>query len=311
MPNFLIIGAPKAGTTALYQYLKQHPQIYMSPVKEPGFFAFEGMKLDSGMPFDRSLKERPTDSIERYQYLISNAITDLETYQDLFASVSNQIAIGEASPGYLYHPKACERIHHYIPDAKLIAILRHPVDRAYSSFVHRVQQNLEPITDFNQVIQKEDFRVKDVWWGTRHYVRVGFYCAQIKRYLDTFDKQQLKVYLYEDLASNPVKLIQDIFQFIGVDETVVPDVSTKHLVSGIPKSKFWHNFLNRKSPIKDILKQLIPAKIGKQITSDLRKRNLTKPPLSPDIRRQLIEVYKEDILNLQDLIDRDLSIWLK
>ena len=121
MPNFLIIGAMRAGTTSLYHYLKQHPQVYMSPVKEPRFFALEGEKPDPG---------RPTD-----ERLMNHSITDIEAYRALFQAVSKETAIGEASPLYLYSPKAPERIRHYIPDAKLIAVLRDPVERAYSHFL--------------------------------------------------------------------------------------------------------------------------------------------------------------------------------
>ncbi len=121
MPNFLIVGAMKCGTTALYYYLEQHPQIFMSPVKEPNFFCFEGREgLDSG-----------------------NSITDIAAYRGLFRGVSSERAIGEASHCYLYEPRAVERIKHYTPDARLIAILRSPIERAYSHFLHAVRNGTE------------------------------------------------------------------------------------------------------------------------------------------------------------------------
>ena len=130
MPNFLIIGAMKSGTTALYYYLEQHPQVYMSPVKEPNFFC----------------SEENSDG---------DFATRLGAYQDLFRDVSGEKAIGEASHCYLYEPEAAARIQEYITDAKLIAVLRDPVDRAYSHFLHMVRNGSEPLTDFALALREE------------------------------------------------------------------------------------------------------------------------------------------------------------
>src|SRR5688572_7713518 len=126
MPNFLIIGAAKAGTTSLYSYLNQHPQIFMSPVKEPNFFALEGEKLNFRGPGDAQV-------INRY------SITQLESYRAHFKGITQETCIGEASTLYLDHPKAVERIQHYTPKARLITILRDPVERAFSNFLHAVR----------------------------------------------------------------------------------------------------------------------------------------------------------------------------
>lgn len=132
LPNFLVIGAHKAGTTALYNYLKQHPQVYMSPAKEPRFFALEGKNLKFLGP-----KKDPGNRCR---------FTTLEAYRELFQGVSSEVAIGEASTLYLYSQEAPKRIQHYIPDAKLIAILRNPIKRAYSNFVHAMQDDREVLT---------------------------------------------------------------------------------------------------------------------------------------------------------------------
>src|SRR5918998_2242905 len=126
MPNFLLIGAMKAGTTAFYQLLDKHPQVYMSPNKEPNFFAFEGEKLDFRAPSD-------IEGLNRH------AVTEIEEYQALFDGVSGEKAIGEASHWYMYKPEASGRIKHHLPEAKLIAVLRDPAERAYSEFLHFVR----------------------------------------------------------------------------------------------------------------------------------------------------------------------------
>lgn len=298
MPNFLIIGAAKAGTTALYYYLKQHPQIYMSPVKETNFFALEGEKLDFRGPGDR-------------EAINSFSITDLESYLLQFQGVSNEIAIGEASPLYLYSPKAPERIKFYIPNAKLIAILRNPVERAYASFLHLIRDGREFFTDFAQALQEEKARIQNNWEHIWHYEQMGFYYTQLKRYYDIFRHSQIKVYLYEDFKTRPVSVLQDIFRFLGVDDTFSPDMYIRPNVSGIPKNKVMHTFLTKPNPIKTILKPFFPARLRQRIVTSLKNRNLVKPELSPEIRKQLLQVYREDIMKLQDLIQRDLSKWLE
>ncbi len=298
MPTFLIIGAAKAGTTSLYQYLKEHPQIYMSPQKEPRFFALEGEKIDFRGPGD----------LTRFRY-----VTDLETYRLLFEDVSHEVAIGEASTWYLYIPKAAERIQHYLPDVKLIVMLRDPVERAYSHFSSWRREGVEPLEHFSQAMAAEKERMENNWSPAWHYQQKGFYYHQLKRYFDLFEKSQIKIYLYEDFKANSTNVVQDIFRFLGVDDTIVTDTSQKHNVSGIPRNKALHKFLKQSNPLRGFLHSWVPAKLRQRVKTNLINLNLQNKnqALSPKIRKQFIEVYREDILKLQELINRDLSQWLK
>jgi hypothetical protein len=290
MPNFLIIGAMKSGTTALYYYLEQHPQIYMSPVKEPNFFCLEG-------------QDHPDPK----------AISDSETYRRLFKGASGERALGEASHRYLYEAKAVERIKFYIPRARLIAILRNPIDRAYSHFLHMVRKGAEPLTDFAQALQEDES-------GAYHkrnfqdYIGRGRYYVQLKRYFNNFHQQQIRVYLYEDLKTAPIDTLQDAFRFLGVDDSFAPDVSLKRNVSGHPKSKILDKLL-RPSPLTHALKLYLPAELRwrfSKLHDGLKTRNLVEPPpVQPEIRQQLFEVYREDVLQLQELLRRDLSGWFE
>jgi hypothetical protein len=304
MPNFLIIGAQKAGTTSLYHCLGQHPQIYMSPIKEPNFFAAEGEKPDPRKP----------------------SVNDIEAYRELFRGVSYETAIGEASPWYLYSPKAPERIKHYIPDAKLIAILRDPPERAYSQFLHFVRDGREPTTDFAQALREEEIRVhNNLAAGNATdrdalgaYINRGFYHAQLERYFELFDRSQIRVFLSDDLSSDPISVLQDVFRFLEVDKTFVPDISIKHNASGMPKNKLLHAFLTKPHPIKRFVRRLklhLPSGLRLRIANGLaylKSRNSVEAPQLPlEMRQQLIEVYREDILKLEVLIQRDLSKWLR
>ena len=290
MPTFLIIGAMKSGTTALYYYLEQHPQIYMSPVKEPNFFCSE-----------------------EQERLDSKSVTRIEAYVDLFKGVSDEKAVGEASHCYLYEPEAAARIRQYVPDAKFVAILRNPVDRAYSHFLHMVRNGTEPLTDFAQVLRREETGAVPER-GFEDYIGRGRYYEQLTRYFDVFDRKQVKVYLYEELSEAPIDTLQDTFRFLGVDDTFVPDVSLRRNVSGYPRYKVLDRFLRRPSVTKEALKVYLPAGLRWRLSKtfdDLKTRNLVEPPaVQQEVRRQLVEVYREDILELQGLIQRDLSDWL-
>lgn len=297
LPNFLILGAAKAGTTSLYKYLEQHPDVYMSSFKEPGFFAFEGEKLDFKGPGTQHRINKWT-------------VTNIDAYRAMFAGVKNEKAIGEATPLYLYYPQACDRIFHYIPDAKLIAMLRHPVDRAFSNYVWAVQPGAEPINNFRNALAAEPERINNNWGPRWHYKAQGFYYRQLKPYFEKFDRQQLKICLYEDFVANPVKVIKDIFQFLEIDSSFEPDLSKKHNTSQIPRSKVWQGFIEKPNPIKLLLKPLLPINFRQNLKQTVRKKNLYKPKLEPSIRQELIAEYREDILKLQELINRDLSHWL-
>lgn len=297
LPNFLIIGVAKAGTTSLYKYLEQHPDVYMSSFKEPGFFAFEGQKLDFQGPGAK--------------YRINQwSVTDIDSYREMFAE-ANQKAIGEATPLYLYYQESCDRIKHYIPDVKLIAMLRDPVERAFSNYVWAVQPGAEPITNFADALAAEPERIENNWSPRWHYKAQGFYYQQLKPYFEKFDPQQIKVYLHEDFVANPQEILQDIFQFLAIDESFKVDLSRKHNVTKIPRNKVWHQFLDKPNPIKSLVKPFLPAQFRHNIRINAKEKNLYKPKLTPQLRQQLIAEYKPDILQLQDLIDRDLSSWLK
>jgi hypothetical protein len=297
LPNFLVIGAHKAGTTSLYHYLKQHPEIYMSPLKEPRFFSFEGEEPD----FRGPLPEVPGRPL---------VVTDLEAYRALFAGVSSEKAIGEVSPGYLYREKAPGRIRHYIPEAKLIAILRNPVERAYSHFLMVRKNDREPLTDFARALEAEEERIKDNWW-IGHYKSMGFYHEQLTRYYELFDREQIRVYLYEDFDKDPVAVTQSIFRFLEVNDSFVPDTSRRFNVSGVPKSRAVHTLIKKPNPLKSALKPFLPRGLRWRISAKLHESNLRgAPPLPEEIRKELTEAYREDILKLEGLIGRDLSGWL-
>ncbi len=295
MPNFLIIGAAKGGTTSLYHYLSQHPQIYMSTVKEPRFFALEGEELNFN---------NPDQGINR------DSITQLREYQDLFKDVKDEIAIGEASPLYLYSAKAADRIRHYIPDVKLIAILRDPSERAYSCYTHLVRENYESLS-FEEGLCEEFKRIQDNWAHLWHYRQGGYYYSQLKPYFEKFSRDNIRIYRFEDLNNDSMSVVWDIYQFLGVDDAFIPDL-TRMNVSGKPKIKALQTLLGTGNTTRSLIKRILPTEFRKDIARRLRSWNLKqKGEMPADIREKLIHDYREDILQLQELINTDLSAWLE
>lgn len=307
MPNFFIIGVQKAGTTSLYHYLNQHPQVYMSSVKEPMFFS---RKLDPR-------GEVVTEKFEGPHRQRGAKFSSIEEYQALFRGVKDEETVGEASPLYIYAPGTAERIKEYAPEAKVIALLRNPADRAYSSFLHARRIGVEPLTDFTQALREEEERVRGNWAYVFHHHTRGFYYPQLKPYYDLFGRDRVGVWLYEDLRDDPAGVTQAVFRFLGVDDSFLPNTSSRHNPAGVPggaaartavkaidaiASAFLETFTStsRIYPILSKIRQRVQGQI------------LTKPSrIDPKVRSELLETYREDILKLEELIERDLSLWLK
>jgi hypothetical protein len=277
----------------------------MSPVKEPHFFAFE----DGDEDFLGS-KLNPEK-----MYIWQNHVNNKSEYEKLFERVTGETAIGEASTLYLYLPKCPGIIKKYLPNVRLIAILRNPVDRCYSQYLHSVHRKYEPyFNDFKRALSEEEKRIKDGWGVQFYYKDLGFYFAQLKRYYNFFKKSQIKIYLFEELCANPQILLKDAFAYLQVDESFIPNISEKYNVSGVPQDKILWYFFKKAYQIRSFLKILIPSGLRKYIAYKTYKslyRKTHKPDFSEELRKQLIEVYRDDILKLQDLINKDLSIWLK
>ena len=299
LPNFLVIGAAKAGTTSLHHYLRQHPDIFMCPRKDTFFFDFDGEPPDFGGPGDNAWYE-------------DRAVIDCDEYRALFAGATTERAIGEACSGYLSDPGAPARIRRRLLDVRLIAVLRDPAERAYSSFLQQVRDGLETTSDFAQALALESERIDRNWRPLWHYRRRGLYFEELSRYLALFDRSQLGLYLYEDLQRDPVLLSQEIFAFLGVDPGFTPDVSIRHNRAGVPASRLLYRLVMTPNTLKTVAKPLLPSRLRGAIRAAVTDSpaSLRRPPMPTDLRAELVAGYRDDILRLQDLVQRDLSSWL-
>jgi Sulfotransferase family len=292
LPNFLILGAQKAGTTSLFNYLGQHPEVYPSPIKETHFFDHGGVRQTYAGPV-----RMPGPKIK-----------SLDEYEGLFDGVRDEKAVGEATPTYLYLPGVAERIRHHVPEARLIAILRDPAERAYSGYQHAVRSGREPLRSFAAALAEEDRRVREGWHPIYHYRSRGFYHAQLSRYFALFGHEQVSVYLYDDLSSDPFGMLRGIFRFLGVSDSFTPDTSTRLNVSGVPTNRAVAGLWKRLGGLPPAVKRVVPFETRQRTKGRIFVK---APPLEPAVRRELVEAYREDVLRLEDLIGRDLSAWLR
>lgn len=302
-PNFLILGAGKSGTTSLDYYLNQHPDIYMSPRKEPNFFGFETKS-------EADFIGNPTE-LEYYR----QSVTDKSAYLSLFSDVNKETAIGEISNTYLYHESACERIKHWIPNVKLIAIFRQPVDRLYSRYLHLARDNRLPTQNFEDCLDRNT-----IWWKRNDLIQEGFYYRHLSKFYDSFPLESIKIFLYEDLKSNSDTLMKDLFNFLEVDASFKPNTTVKYNSSGFVKNQSYERFLGHDGFVKRSIEKLLPRKIFDSLKRNqiiqksltrVRERNLSKPKLSHEMKSRLLDIYRDDIDNLSKLIDRDLTHWLE
>lgn len=286
LPNFIIIGVAKAGTTSLFRYLEQHPQVFMCAMKGTNFFGYEDARdwkwTDEGKP-----------PLLRHFF-----VKTLKEYEAAFAGATSELAIGEASPQYFRCPNAARRIRDCIPDVKLVASLRNPADRAFSGFLMRTRRG-EPVGDLYEELTSQSSHVFE-----------GFYHKRLKRYFDLFPRDQIKISIFEDFKKDAAGAVVDLFRFLGVDTHCVPDTSVKHNPAAVPKIRVLNRLLFHPLVIRTA-KAVLPPTL-QDLAKRVRQQNQKSPPkFPPDLRARLLDFYREDILKLETLLDRDLSIWLE
>ena len=307
LPNFIIIGAAKSGTTSLYHYLSQHPEIYLCPSKEPNYFAF---------PEGRPNLRGPLDEARMHRLNHSKTVTNIEAYEALFAAAQGHKVIGEASLRYLYTPKAPKAIHRVLGSPKLIAILRHPADRAYSHFIMNRQRGIEPFPSFADALDAEDERVRLGWDWDWHYTRVGFYAAQLERFIDCHEVTNLRVILYDDFKADQSGVVREILSFLDVDPSFLFDVSNRYrtsvTTSANPLSKLA--FSPEDTWLGRIAYPLIPRRLHDAAQGALqglvnRLPMARVPPMAPELRNRLVKIFHDDVVRLALIVQRDLSSW--
>lgn len=285
-PNFFIVGAAKAGTTSLWMYLKQHPEIFLSADKEPSFFC------------------------NTYGY------NNFEKYLQLFKDAVKYKAIGEASHAYLTSPESATWIRKEIPNAKIIIVLRNPADRAYSLYRWMANHGYEWLYPFEKALEAESERERDLsfhkgnpqYFHNYMYFKSGLYFEQVSRYYKNFPSEQIKVILLDDLRQKPVDTTQSIYEFLGVGNEFVPTIGVHN------KAELRPAFIKAHFRLQSLRRRFSNRRAGNiadyLFRLNMRFGNLSWPTMSVDSRKKLISKYASDIHQTEKLIKRDMKSWL-
>jgi hypothetical protein len=308
-PNFFIVGAAKSGTTSLYHFLDEHPDVYMSPIKEPHFFS-KDIKCEE---FREDYKQKTIINLDEYfsrKELEKKHIAYIENYDDylkLFRDVKHEKRIGEISNGYLYSQVAAQEIYNSNPTAKIIIILRNPVERAFSHWLMGLKIGLAKNKDFFKEVLN-DYNSLNKGWGISHtYIELGLYYEQVKRYFDIFPEENIKIFLFEELKNKPLTLMNDLYEFLDLPICESINSNKKYNETILPKNRIFEVFIHNKT-----LKYFASLIFNKSVKNELKKllySKEAKPKLSDIERLNLIPYFIEDVQKLERLINKDLSHW--
>ncbi|WP_137389772.1 sulfotransferase family protein [Rhodoligotrophos defluvii] len=306
LPDFFIVGAMKAGTTTLYDWLRRHPDLFLPDEKEPFYFLWP-------------------DGVARFQLPTASRLITAENwmvirtehqYRSLFARAGADQRIGEASTFYLPDPDAAARIKSACPDAQIITILRDPVERAHSAYWFQQSLGLEPAGSFRAAIMAELRGEREDWlYGWRH-VHCGRYAAQIERYFRHFGEERVLVLKFEDLRADVRAVVRRVLTFLGVNSQILPECAPAANVTAIPRSgpmrqvKF---LFSRPNPLKDTVKRAVPRPLRRRIRQTVFAavdRYSARPPALVAADRALLQdLFEPEHRRLECLLGRRFTQW--
>lgn len=281
-PNAFIVGAPKAGTTSLFRYLEQHPEVSGSRVKEPRYFVRD----------DAWIRTRG-----------QQCVSSKETYLRLFDPKPGAPVRLEASPEYQWLDDVPERIAGTCPDARIIFLFRDPIERAFSHWLMERRLGEEDRSFLEAVT------VPHVGEFVEPYVRPGFYARDLRRWLDYFDRTQIHVVLSADLFDDAEDTLRSVCRFLQVGDEAVDRIETSRLHNPYrePRNRLAKVVMGNRR-IRHLSRTLLPDRLVTAIRDGALLGRDDKPTIEPEARRHLAQIYRSDVAYLEQLLDRDLSV---
>ncbi|MDA3952305.1 MAG: sulfotransferase [Bacteroidales bacterium] len=305
-PDFFIVGAAKSGTTSLYNYLVQHPEVYFSPIKEPNYFSND---IDVSK-FSFLYKQNTFLDTEKYfsnkvlQNLSITFVRNIKHYERLFELGGKFKTRGESSTSYLYSKTAAQNIYDYNPQSKIIVVLRNPIERAFSHYKMALRSGHTKLK-FKEAVEK-DLMAKDKAWGVSAlYIELGLYYDQLMRYYSIFPTDQIKVFLFKDLKNSTNKVLKECFEFLEVNNINIEDKTIYNFAKS--PQNLWLNYFFTRMGLKNFLKRIAPESI-----INIIKKSFLRPDrniLSENDFKFLLNIYEEDIKKTASLLNQDLSNW--
>lgn len=287
-PNFFIVGAPKAGTTTVYDYLNLHPEVYMSPIKEPHFFSKDIDQSDFINPYKKqvSLNVENYFNQDRLKEKHIAHFSKLDDYLKLFKNSKGKKIVGEASTGYLFSQIAAKEIKKHNPSAKIIIILRDPLERILSHYYADVSGGFQKEQNVIKTI-KSDYDAKTKGWGiTNLYIELSQYKEQVERYFKVFNPNQIQILDFEELQINPQLFFEKITNFLAINPLIIDNKLVSNQTH-MPKNRivtYLHHFYQ---------KNLKDTKINSIINQEKLKSILFKKP-----NKISLELLKNEFGNL-------------
>lgn len=292
LPNLFLVGAPRCGTTTLHELLGDHPDVYMSDNKEPWFYA---LRPDDG-PF-----VGPGDG---------QGVRDRAAYEALFADAGAATIVGESSTLYLASDRAPVALARDVPDARIVAVLRHPTQRAFSNYTQHRWQARETLS-FAEAVEAGPGRVERGWAPFWDYRGMSRYGQQLARWYDAFPAEQIKIIVFDDLVADPGAVIADLYGFLGVDDAFVPSQRGAVNATGEPRLGALHGFLRGSSSMKRVLRAAVPDKLRDRLRTAIdrtNRRSASSP--SDEVTSRLASELRSEVELAEQVIGRRLPEWL-
>lgn len=310
-PDFFIVGAAKAGTTALYSFLSQHAQVYMSPIKEPNYFSLD---INPEHLRPQVKKRLEAENLEQYfkegmkRILHRAYLRDEQQYLQLFSAAPVDVKAGEASASYLYSEVAAAEIKKFNPDARIIIILREPASRAYSHYLMDLKLGFVN-GDFANALAMDAAAQPKGWGASSLYKELGMYAAQVERYLSTFPREQVLILLHDDLKNDEKGTLRKIYRFLNIDEEFLANKDGFRNESAVPSGNIARLLL-RSGSLRVKMRNLLEKTPLKPFLLKLLYKKPVMTNKDRDTILQLKREFNNDVQKLSALIQRDLKQWL-
>jgi len=297
-PDFFVVGAPKGGTTAVFHWLKGHPEVFLPDVKEPGYFAYANrVATPRSGPYDPDYHARIT--------------VDGDDYARLYEGAQGRLT-GDVSPVYLVDKTVAARIASIRPDARIIVLLRDPVERAFSQYLHHVRDGLEPNASFETALEDEPSRLRDGWsWG-HGYATHGHYAAQIDRYLDAFMREQILFLDFAHLNADPADCWRQICAHLKIMHRPLEQNDRVNVTAALAKVSARPavtRAIRHPGLVQRLFKPLVPSGLRKQMRSLLEGSGAPLPVLRQTTRQRLAAQFNPERTYISQQTGLSLDHW--
>lgn len=293
-PNALVIGAPKCGTTSLYFYLRDRADIFVPDRKELHYFTYEDLLASSAGPGDRAV--------------LSGLCATRESYYQQFEGAAQPVRM-DISPSYLYFDRVAPRIKAELGDVKIVAMLRDPVEKAYSQYMHLVGELRETLS-FDDALQAEAARREQGWGDMWRYAESSLYSRRLNTYLEAFGADSVHVVLFEEFIKDSELSVCQLLKFLGANDSGEIRAEGQYNRSGAPRSKAVARLLTQDSPVKTAVKALLPERLRMSLRMQVQNaNNREKEPMSETARDFLKDYFAEDVAATGEILGRKLP-WL-